>query len=59
MKQSFMTIGIGGTLEIPINDKIALQLYGGALPRVELKMMYDADKIVVSWFAKFVYKIHL
>jgi len=30
MKQSFMTIGIGGTLEIPINDKIALQSYVGA-----------------------------
>ena len=59
MKQSFMTIGIGGTLEIPINDKIAFQLYGGALPRPDIKMMYGTDKIVVSGFVKFVYKIQL
>jgi len=59
LKQSFMTIGIGGTLEIPINDKIAVQLYCGVLPRPDIKMMYDNDKIVISGFVKFVYKVHL
>jgi len=59
LKQSFMTIGIGGTLEYSINDKIAVQLYCSALPRPDIKMMYGTDKIVVSWFLKFVYKVHL
>ena len=59
MKQSFMTIVLGSTLEVPINDKFGLQFYCGALPRPDIKMMYGNDKIVVSGQIKLIYKIEL
>lgn len=59
MKQSFMTIGLGSTLEIPINYKFGIQFYCGALPRPDIKMMYGNDKIVVSGQIKLIYKIEL
>ena len=59
MKQSFMTIGLGSTLEVPINDKFGLQFYCGALPRPDIKMMYNDNKIVVSGQIKLIYKIEL
>lgn len=59
LKQSFMTIGVGANLEIPINDKLGVQLYCGALRRTDIKMMYGNDEIVISGMVKFIYKIHL
>lgn len=59
MKQSFMTIGLGSTLEIPINNNFWLQMYLGALPRPDIKMMYGNDKIVVSGMIKLIYKIKI
>jgi hypothetical protein len=59
MKQSFMTIGIGSALEYSFNDAFGVQLYFSALPRPDIKMMYEDNKIVISGFAKIIYKINL
>jgi len=59
MKQSFMTIGAGATIEHSFNDKFGIQLYCGALPRPDTKMMYGTNDIVISGFAKLIYKINL
>ena len=59
MKQSFMTIGAGVTIEHSFNDKFGIQLYCGALPRPDTKMMYGTNEIIISGFAKFIYKINL
>ena len=59
MKQSFLTVGLGSALEYSFNEKLGVQLYCGVLSRPDIKLMFDENKVVVSGFAKLIYKINI